>query len=229
MTAAELLALFRSTTFDTATPYLWSDVEAYTFMDLAQKQFCREVQGIADSTTTAVCAVPVVQGDKFLSISPYILKLRHAQRRSDAKPLSILNFEDMNKPSLQTDYGLQRELRLDDTQGPLNAFIVGMEPHKIRLVPLAQEADTIDLVVYRLPTTVPATTPTPVPFEIDSQHHYYLLYWMMHLAYAKQDAETFDKAKSEQMRAEFLAYCAQAKAEKDRTEHKYRTVGYGGI
>jgi hypothetical protein len=229
MTAAELLALFRSTTFDTATPYLWSDTEVYTFMDLAQQMFCREVIGISDSKTAAICELAVTAGDKWVDVAPEILKIRHAQRRSDAKPLKILNFEDMNQPSLMTDYNFQRELRLDDTTGPLSAFVVGMEPHSLRLVPVAADDDTIDLIVYRLPITIPATTPSPVPFEIDPQHHYYLLFWMQHLAYAKQDAETFDKAKSEQFRADFLAYCAQAKLEKDRTEHKYRTVAYGGI
>lgn len=229
MTAAELKDLFRSMTFDAVTPYLWSDVEVYTFMDLAQKQFCREVEGIADSTTTSVCAIPVVANDVFVPVSNKVLKIRHAQRRSDARPLTILNFEDMNQPALQTDYGFQQVLRLDSTTGPLSSVVVGMEPHKLRLVPAPAAADTIDLIVYRLPLTTPATTPTPVDFEIDDQHHYYLLYWMMHLAFLKQDAETFDKGKADLYQDMFLDYCRKAKEEKDRREHKYRTVGYGGI
>jgi len=226
MTPVELKDLFRGITFDSVSPYFFSDVEIYTWMALAQEKFCREVQGIPDSSTASVCAAAVVDNDKFVSISPLILKLRHVQRRSDSKPLEILNFEDMNKPSLQTDYGFQRNLRLDGTKGPLASLIVGMEPHKVRLVPVAQEADTLDFIVYRLPLL----SPTAVnPLEVDPQHHYYLLHWMMHLAYAKQDAETFDKAKAEAEGEKFLAYCREAKQEKDRTEHKYRTVAYGGI
>jgi hypothetical protein len=53
--------------------------------------------------------------------------------------------------------------------------------------------------------------------------------WMKHLAHEKQDAETYDRGRSMEFRDKFLAYCDQAKAERERREHKYRTVAYGGI
>jgi hypothetical protein len=51
---------------------------------------------------------------------------------------------------------------------------------------------------------------------------------MKHLAHLKQDAETYDRGRADQFRTEFFAYCDQAKAEREKREHKFRTVAYGG-
>ena len=45
----------------------------------------------------------------------------------------------------------------------------------------------------------------------------------------RQDAETFDKTKSENARAEFENYCAFCRKEWSRYQHKTRVVAYGGI
>ena len=79
-----------------------------------------------------------------------------------------------------------------------------------------------------LPILFPVNTHT-TGWQIDVQHHRYLLNWIKHLAHEKQDAETYDRGRSVEFRDKFLAYCGQAKAERERREHKYRTVGYGGL
>ena len=48
-------------------------------------------------------------------------------------------------------------------------------------------------------------------------------------AYSKQDAETYNKAKADEEAAKFVAYCEQAKREKEKYKHKVRVVRYGGI
>ena len=67
-----------------------------------------------------------------------------------------------------------------------------------------------------------------VALEIDEQHHLHLLDGMKRLAYRKEDAETYDRGRADQFDAAFYAYCDQAKAERERREHKYRTIPYGG-
>jgi hypothetical protein len=49
------------------------------------------------------------------------------------------------------------------------------------------------------------------------------------LAYAKQDADTFNAAKAASFEAEFKRYAFEAARDKEKREHKPRAVRYGGI
>lgn len=226
MDSTALHDLFRSEVRDEATPYLWSDAEIYSYIDDAQKMFCRLQGGIADASS-AVTHLSVTAGDVFVSISPLILKLREARRSADGYDLQILNFEDMQSHRLSNDYGYSSGYRIDSTTGIVKAVVVGMETNKIRLVHIPQEDQTIELIVYRMPLDT-ITSVGGQALEIDEHHHRHLLHWMKHLAHQKQDAETYDRGRSDMFRTEFLAYCDQAKAERERREHKYRMTSYGG-
>lgn len=229
MNSDELLEAFRRECFDESDPPLWTDVEIYQYMDEAQKLFCRLTGGIADSTS-ALTTISVPASTEFVAFSPKILKLRSA-RRADGQFLDILNFEDLENGlgPVTYDYGAQvPRYKLDNRVGPLRALVVGMEPHKFRCIDLPASSETLKLIVYRLPLET-ITDDGDQEFEIDEQHHIHLLKWMKHRGYSKQDAETFDKGKRDQYELEFRSYCAQAKQERERLEHKYRTVAYGGI
>lgn len=225
MDSTALYNLFRSDLRDEAQPYLWTDSDVFGYMDDAQNMFCRLQGGIADASST-LTQVALTANQPFAAISPKILKLRQANRAADFATLTILNFEDLSHQATQDDYGRRARYRLDNTVGQVDAIIVGMETNKIRLVHLPATDQSINLIVYRLPLTT--LTAAGQDLEIDEQHHRHLLLWMKHLAYAKQDAETYDKGRSDQFGQEFRVYCDLAKAEREKREHKYRTVGYGG-
>ena len=104
MDSTALHDLFRSEVRDEATPYLWSDVEVYSFIDDAQKMFCRLQGGIADASS-AITHLTVTAGDVLVPISPLILKLREARRSADGYDLEILNFEDLQSHRPVDDYG----------------------------------------------------------------------------------------------------------------------------
>ena len=232
MTPAQLKDLFRSDVRDEATPPLWSDVEIFVYMDDAQKMFCREAGGIADSTST-MCSIPVTAGDEFVAYDPRILKLRDLRRASDGRNVSILNFEDLGHPgSAMDDYGQVTPfgtggVKFATNPSAVTGVVVGMDANTLRLVAPAIADDILRAIVYRLPLAT--ITSASTAFEIDEQHHRHLLNWMKHLAHEKQDAETYDRGRAMEFQAKFLAYCDEAKAERERREHKYRTVGYGGI
>lgn len=69
----------------------------------------------------------------------------------------------------------------------------------------------------------------PATFEVRDEHHLHLLLWMKHLAYAKQDADTFDKERSENAKMAFVGYCEQAGVEKRRRNLKPQLIAYGGL
>lgn len=221
MNAGELRDLFRAEVRDDVEPYLWSDPEVYAYVDDAQKMFCRLQGGISDaSSALTVLAAPA--NTTFVTISPLILKLRAATLQSDYSNIEILNYEDVQptRENPRPDY------RLDNTRGRIEAMVVGLEPNKVRLIRIPDSDQTISLVVYRLPL-VSITGPAQ-NLEIDEHHHRHLLLWVKHLAHQKQDAETFDRGRSDAFSAQFIAYCDQARVERERREHKFRTIAYGG-
>jgi len=216
MTTAEWLALFRLEMSDASEPFLWSDVEVYGFADDAQKMFCRLTDGIADATSLLTSLVYQVD-DEWVDLSPLILKIRDSVDAATGAPITVVNQEDM--PGLG--------LRFDGRTGPARVLIVGMEENKARIYPRASLAGVMQLSVFRLPL-VPIVSDADA-FEIGEQHHRHLLLWAKHLALLKQDAETFDKNKAQEMEARFRAYCALAKQEQGNKRHKVRVVSYGGV
>ena len=225
MDSTALHGLFRSDVRDEQTPYLWSDAEIYSYIDDAQNMFCRLQGGIADATS-AITHLTVTAGTTYTALSPLILKLREIRRSADGYDLEILNFEDLQTQRPIDDYGYRTGYRIDSSSGPVNGVVVGMEANKLRWVKIPDTDQEFDMIVYRMPLI--AITGAGQALEIDVHHHRHLLNWMKYLAHQKQDAETYDRGRADMFRNEFLGYCDQAKAERERREHKYRTVSYGG-
>lgn len=217
MNADELLSAFRHEVTDTETPYLWTDEEVYGYIDAAQKMFCRLTDGIADAATPSVCTLSITAGAPWVDISPLILKVRSAYRTDTGREVGVINVEDMAR----------RGWRFDGNRGRMQALIAGMTDHKLRVYPDPIEDVTVHLTVFRLP--LHSVSDVQIDLEIGDQHHWYLLDWMKHLAHKKQDAETYNKGRSDLFERSFRSYCDQAKREQERIRHKPRVVAYGGI
>lgn len=213
MTTTELLALFRIEVFDATAPYFWSDSWIYGAIDDAQKQFCRDTEGIEDARSFKLNIL--ANGTQWYAVDPKILKLRDAIDPATGHEVPIIAIEKMR------DHGLI----FDNSSGPLKALISGMEKNTLRALPNPNVASTVELRTFRLPEDVVAGD----DLEIDGQHHRHLLNWVKHLAYNIQDAETFDKAASDKYETRHHAYCAKAKAEQSRARRPVGTVTYGGL
>ncbi|HOU64410.1 MAG TPA: hypothetical protein PK861_00055 [Thermomonas sp.] len=221
MLPSDLLIAFREEMADKAQPYLWPDDFIIGAIDDAQKQFARKTDGIPDSTTSAVVDLVVApDGSGLYSdvvlLDPRVLKIRSARRGDNGREVEVLNEEDM--PT--------RGMYFDSLPGRVRAMITGMDETSVRVWPFPNEDVTIKLSVFRLPLV---TITDDEPLEIPLQHHLGLLLWMKHRAYSVHDAETYDKTKAADFKAEFETYCTAAKTEQRRLRHKPRTVAYGGI
>lgn len=230
MTAQELYDQFRSDMVDTAVPYLWSDKDVVRYMNDAYRMFVRLTGGIADFTSD-ISRVAVTADEATSVMDPRILRVMEAYRLSDEAKLEVINQQDMTF-SQSTDYGRTRPLFLDSTPGPVRYMIIGAQRNVAKWVQVPIENDTVQLFVYRLPTTAldPESPDMDFAFdEVGEEHHTHLVLWMQHLAYRKADADAFDKGRSDEYKALFESYCSMAKAEWERYKHKTRVVTYGGI
>lgn len=226
MDSTGLYDAFRSDVVDTARPYFWSDDEVWRYTNDAYRMFVRLIGGVPDFDSD-ICAVSVVPGEAVADIDPNILRIMSATRRSDSNVIEIINSTDLGKMRSK-DYGQTKQLVMDARTGPVRYAVLGLRKNALRWIQVPVEADTIDLVIYRLPL-VTITGPDQELADVEEDHHIHLLSWMKHLAYKKHDADTFDPNASAKGEADFRAYCAFAKAEMQRYQHKTRTVTYGGL
>ncbi len=225
MTSDELLELFRNDVTDIEPDYLWSDAEAWNYMDDAHKTFVRLTGGIADSTS-ALTQVPIVTGEATARVSPLILKFRTAYLLSNGARLRVMNDQDL-PDAASADYGARWTSMNPNMPGTVEAIVVGVERGLVRWVRVPMADDTCQLSVYRMPLEA-VTTGYEFP-EIGEEHVVNLLYWMKYRAYGKQDAETFDRGRRDENKKLFEEYCRVTKAEWERYKSKVHVVQYGGL
>lgn len=225
--AQELLDTFRDEVVDLEHPYLWSDEECYRYMNLAYRMFVRLTGGIADFSSEAT-SVALVTGEEEVDLHPSILRIMSAERVSDQGEVEVINQTDLGLLFGDPDYRELRQLTRANSPGAVRYLLTGRQKHKGTVYQIPVVDDELMLSIYRLPLKEIVDGSHTLD-EVESDHHFYLIDWMKHLAYGKQDAETFDKGKSEEFEAKFVGYCEQCKNEWNRYKHKTRIVEYGGL
>lgn len=213
MNTTELLAVFRQEVFDLATPYLWADSLIYTYIDDAQKQFCRWTYGIEDARSFKITIKS--DGTEWYALDPAILKVRSATTQDTGDDMPLVASEKMR----------EKGMKFDGKVGPTRALITGLEKGYVRTHPVPNTASVVELSTFRLPADVVAGD----DFEIDPQHILPLLYWVKSKAYGVQDTETYNPKLAAEFEQKFRDYCAQAKVEQSRMRRPVSTVSYGGL
>ncbi len=223
----ELFDRFREDVVDVVKTYLWTEDEVTSYADDAYRMFVRLTGGIADFTSD-VTQVPIVTGEELVATDGSILRIMSASLVSDGSDVKVVNSTDL--PNLMTtmDYGKRLSFTNKNVPGAVRYIVVGMQKKVAKLINIPQVDDTLALVLYRLPLKHIEDGSHPLD-EVETDHHIHLLSWMKHLAYLKQDSETFDKTKSAEAEDTFRKYCALHKAEINRMQAKPRSVAYGGL
>lgn len=229
MESHELLGTFRCDAVDDVEPYLWSSPEVYRYINDAYFMFVRLTGGIPDGSSS-VTQLTAAEGVSTTAIDPSIMRIRTAYDVTDPIrqcPIKVINVQDIEDLASE-DYGIVRRGSETNRPGEVTCMIIGEEDDYVRWVNLPDADYTIQLVVERLPL-IPITRDRQRFTGVREEHHYHLLKWVRHLAYRKQDADSFNLVKSDQERNDFEAYCAMAKREKSIRKHKVRTTSYGGL
>jgi hypothetical protein len=225
--STQLYELFRSDTTDTVPPYLWTDVEVFSYMNDAYTMFVRRIGGIPDYYTDSVCLVTAKKEVETTKIHPKILFIREAHLEPKGEKVKVVNMQD-DEYMQDEDYGLVRRIAVSKNIGHVRYLVIGIQDDVVKWVNIPDADYQVRLLVERLP--LDDITGLGQEFDnVKDHHHLYFLCWMKHLAYSKQDADTFDKVKAAEEEARFSGYCLAARQEKEQYKHKVRVVRYGGI
>ncbi len=219
MIGSELVQYLREDILDDAVvPYLWPDLFLLRALNYAEVQACRRAHLLIDSTTVldsgtagtastagqqALCKFSVVAGTSTYTLSRKILQVRRCQLASQARPLKgPLTYAELDDfmPGWQGTCGTTGIIVGSAGSGGIPTLFLNEPGHLVILVLAPSTDDTAYLVVSRLPL-IPFTLNTAP--EIDEKDHEGLLNWAAHLAYSKNDAETYNPQKARDHAAKF--------------------------
>lgn len=217
MNSAELVERLRIDLDDVAEPELWSATELYSYVDGAQKNFCRLVEGIPD-----VLDLPLVVDQEWYVRDFRILKIRGVRRLHTDNPRIGSDVQVMSYAKFKATCGY-----FDSRSGPTSVLVDSEKKGYFRAYPTPSIADPLELTVLRLPNTL--TDGEEQELEVDEMHHLYLLDGAKSLAYLKQDSQAYDKTAANDAKLRFEAYCARCKQEQSRNEFGVGVTAYGGI
>ena len=164
---------------DGVTPYLWADAELDLFANEAYEQAVVRMDGILDSATAALCTITVTATDGTYTLDDKILHVTRAKLTSQDKPLIETGVFELD------EYTEGWEATTDEPQ----FYTEDLNRHEIRLYPIPDANDTLNLTVRRRPLTL-MSLDADLPSDIPTHQHAGLLHWMLYLAYLKQDADT---------------------------------------
>lgn len=168
------------------TGLLWSNAQLVYWCNEAEQEFARR-RPIEDEDTAAICQISVVASTATYTLDPRILYVDRAKLAAEDRQLEKTS-------SLELD---EWKLDWEDLEATPTHYVEDRTGHKLRLYPTPDAADTLNLVVGRLPLTDMLWTQRyTVNPEIQAHHHMELLDWVAHRAYLKRDSETYDPAKS---------------------------------
>lgn len=196
MKVADFIEAFRDQVADHAVPPFWSDAQIVRYLNEAVQEACERAKLIEDRLTPAVCSITLVPDVSTYQLHPSVFEIKRAALRG--RPLDETSVEEMDEdcPGWENWKGLPRAFIFEQANGA--------RPASIRLVRTPTQADTLALTVYRgalKPLSADIDTAKP---EIPERFHERLMDWVLHRAYLKQDADTFDPNKAAESKALFV-------------------------
>lgn len=205
---------------DVAEPYLWGDPEVVSYIIQSEAEACERAHLIIDDTTPAICLLPIQVGLAKYSLDEKVLLIKRVLYGSSGTSSYELKQRtrsrlDEESPGWQNRSGTPWAFICEDngefTIVPPPIGTAGTDG----VLSTSGTAGTAFLQVSRLPvntltlnsTAGSGTAGLGITYpEIPSQYHMRMLYWAAHLAFLKNDSETFNLAKADKYEALFERY-----------------------
>lgn len=219
--------------------FLWSDEEVFDYMDEAQREFVRRTHilrkthpftpVITEITYTAPVGTPV-NLDGFVTPNPQIIRPLRArmQNSSNRDPLQIITAESLDEGFIIRDYGTFFTGDWQNQAGVARFLITNMQEDMYRLAPIPVNSDILELTVEHMPLNT--LTDTSNVFEVtEREDQLTIMLYMKHLAFGKQDADTYDKELSDRFETAFEKKADNRRREVRRSRFRHTGMNYGGI
>lgn len=212
MTLADIIIHFRELADDTVSDsYQWSTSIVTKYAVLAEAEACSRRPLLTSSTNTTICSIAITDASAIYAKHITVRQVYKAELISTADATDIIDLYITNVDELHT---IEPDWRSLD--GPPQYLI--LDDSNVELVPPPEEDGTLWLNVSHIPlvdmddTGVAYDAGPPEVVEvlaaptIDVAHHFMLIFYMLYLAYTRNDADTEDKARSLDYEAIFTAY-----------------------
>ena len=236
MTADDLAVLFRFAIDDNdADDPLWSDTELNSYMDASQKEFARRTDYFSDATTAAIVQIAFIANDTIKTLDSRVTKIRSAKLTTNKTKVQPVTYADMeNRITNPSDYNSPFEygsaLDWESSAGVPRYIITDIEKNAVRLAPIPVVADTLELIVYRLPLdNITDNFQSLEVAEEDFQRG--LLFYMKYLAYMKNDIDTYDERLQQSALANHENFIENSKRQLRRLRFSSApgVIRYGGL
>lgn len=200
MTLSDLETSFREYSDDLQKPYLWSSSRVWSYADRAEIEACERRPLLTSSTDADLCNIAVTADTAIYTKHTAVREVYYAKftetDTGDEYKLSITNIDELTfkDPDWQLNEDPPEYLILDDTS--------------VQIVPTPTVAGTLEMSVSHIPKIKMSVSSSP---SIHEAHHDNLVYWMLHLAFEKRDADTFNAKKALDYEGRFERYFGEAK------------------
>ena len=192
MLVKDFISKFREAVLDCVEPPLWTSEEIIGFLNEAVQEACERAKLIEDRLTPLVCNLPLQPGVSTYNLHASVFEIKRLTLLG--LPLTETSVEKLDDicPGWELRSGRPRWFIFEQANG--------VQSPRARLVPTPTEATAVALTVYRGALKPIAAKDCMVDCtanpELHERFHLRLMDWMLHRAYLKQDADTFDPNKA---------------------------------
>lgn len=206
MNLGQLRSNFRLRVHDLRGRLLWNDDEANLYANEAVKEAAERAKLIFDDKTSTVCSIAGKADTAVYKLHPSIFEVESCTW--DGRFLGQKSRSTLDEEPIYTGYrrygwdtfGTPMDWR--NLKGNPDFFIFEQNAQTVTLARCPTRAAPIKLTVYRYPLD-PMVADEDEP-ELPERYHYDLIDWMAHLAYLKQDTETFDPQAAKRAESDFV-------------------------
>ena len=173
--------------------YLWDDEFMFRSFTEAERQACNRQNLLFDDTTAEYTQITLVSGKSTYDIPQKITKIEYVSFEDKEVDRQSKHELNRNNTDWRTETGM--------TDKPVQHMIRG---HKIRFIPSPDADDAgevVSLEIFRLPECDFLNLSSEP--EIPEEYHRDLIYWVLHEAYKKQDADRFNQERSDYFLSRF--------------------------
>lgn len=192
--SALITRLRRDRLDDTVEPYLWSDNALIDFINDAVRQVCLRARCLVDTETPAVTQYALAAGDRYVTLHPAILAVRHARIVGHHCGLTGITAKRLWKRRANWE---------GSGNGTPDYWIPDYHDGRLYLDRPVDKASVLHLNVWRMPLDterMEVETDEPV---VPSHWHEDLTDWAAHLAYSLKDADALDEKRAAEQAQRF--------------------------